>query len=857
MQLHGLSNESVLENRVRYGENRITPPSRTPWWKLYLEKFNDPVIRILIVAACLSIVIGVIEGKFIEGIGIILAILLATGISFFNEHKASREFDLLNKVNDDTPVKVIRNGQYTEIPKHAVVVGDYVAIETGEEAPADGEIIQSVSLEMNESKLTGESVAVKKYCKDNQNLAKAESAYPPYKILSQTTVSAGHGIILITAVGDQTETATTIRSAMEETPHDTPLTKQLEKLSKFIGRIGFATAGLVFLLLVLRGILGHQLGLSYDTFHWLLSYFMIAVTIIVVAVPEGLPMSVTLSLAYSMRKMMSENNLVRKMDACETIGAVTTICTDKTGTLTENKMKIVEAHFTTEISPLIAEAISINSTANLNLETKSVIGNPTEGALLSWLNDQSLNYQSYRADFKILEQHPFSTDKKYMATFGKSAVLPTPVIYMKGAPEIVLAHCSEKNRTDIDQLLTSYQKRGFRTLGFAYAPITDETDQIEASTLKNLTWMGFVVISDPLRAEVPRAIEICQKAGIQIKIITGDHVLMATEIGRQLGLITPENESLPGTVLTGPELNAMDEPDLIKILKNIRVVSRAKPLDKLRIIKALKAQNEVVAVTGDGTNDAPALNFADVGLSMGKTGTSVAKEASDIILLDDSFASIVTGILWGRGLYQNIQRFLVFQLTINFAALALALIGPFMGIALPFTVTQMLWINLIMDTFAAFALATEPPNPGVMTHSPRKSNAFIITRAMFREIIGFGLLFVVVLAGLLWKIKSISDPAQLNYALTVFFATFVMLQFWNMLNARVLFSNKSAFKSLWKQKPFLLIITIIFVMQIVFTQIGGEIFRTVPLRFKDWVFIITSTSLVLWIGEIKRLLGKR
>jgi len=939
----GLSDVDVLMSRKENGENIVTPTKKTPWWKLYLEKFNDPIIRILIIAAVISIIVGFVEGSFFEGIGIIIAIFLATGLSFFNEFKAGKEFDILNKVSDENPVKTVRNGKYTSIPKRDVVVGDIVILETGEEVPADGEILESVLVEVDESKLTGESVAAKKSVRGTGEESK-ENAYPYYFLLSGTNIVSGHCVMKVKAVGDKADVAQTIRASIEDVEGKTPLTRQLEGLSKIIGVGGFSFAFLTFISMMIMGIVnGHfDLSLSQWLFtgimfistgvlikpvwnpiihdlieiitkveykgkedNWLksisfgvitfavflgagilsgyisknqadwitlsvakeiLEYFMIAVTIIVVAVPEGLPMSVTLSLAYSMRKMTASNNLVRKMHACETIGAATVICTDKTGTLTMNKMTVFEDKLTIKNDDFIKKLISVNSTAHLEEKNGEieVMGNPTEGALLLWINSQGDDYDMIRKNTKIISQMPFSSEKKMMATLIKDD--NDYFLLVKGATEVILENSTmymektllniqEKKQLFHDEII-GYQHRGMRTLGFAYRKIENLHTSIE-DELHDLLWCGFIVISDPVRPDVPDAIKMCRDAGIDVKVITGDNHLMATEIGRQIGSIDKTNENKKGTVLTGPEFNAMNDDEVRGILSNLKILSRAKPLDKLRTVKLLKERGEVVAVTGDGTNDAPALNYADVGLAMGKTGTSVAKEASDIILLDDSFTSIVNAVMWGRSLYKNIQRFIVFQLTINVVAVVIAFIGPFMGISLPFTVTQMLWINLIMDTFAALALATEPPQVSVMKEKPRKSNDFIITRDMAVQIFTFATLFFVVMLIMMFYIKSISkDLVSFKYMQSLFFNIFVFMQVWNLFNARVFGSGTFVFKGFLKNKAFITIIFMITIMQFMVIQFGGDIMRTVPLSFRDWVITIGATFAVVIAGELMRVLKK-
>ncbi len=967
----GLTSEQVKFNRKKYGTNVLTPPKRDPWWKLYLEKFADPVIRILIIAAIIAIGVGIVEGEYIEGLGIVVAILLSTTIAFINEYKACKEFELLNSVYDRSAVKVIREGNYTTIPRQELVVGDIVFVEQGEEIPADGEILEAVSLYVNQAKITGESEAVKKLtkAKAKRENREAETTYPAYNLYRSTIIDLGHGVYRVTAVGDRTEigkVATVVASV--ETGEETPLNIQLEKLSKLIGLVGLSVAGLTFLALMVRGFITGKLSLStqqgyfvlllilsllailsrvwlpviYDGLQlvnsrieiplwwkknnglkgwsiavgmgllllaigigvgyplglvpslsesWLpanvatalINYFMVAVTIIVVAVPEGLPMSVTLSLAYSMRKMAASNNLVRRMHACETIGAATVICSDKTGTLTQNQMQVREIDFPCLHSPnpsesnlyrkLIAEAIAANSTANLEKKPQQPhrpqqpprpLGNATEGALLLWLDSQNLDYIHYRHNFKIQSQITFCSQKKYMGTWGTSAVIPGEVIYIKGAPEVILSRCchieSDRGKeplTGVEPILTQiqeYQARGMRTIGFAYrrvAPNLPEStiDQID----RGFTWLGFMAISDPLRKEVPQAIDACLRAGIGVKVVTGDSPETAKEIARQIGLLQEEDLYNPRTHLTGQQFKQLNDSEVKEAVRSLKILSRACPLDKLRLVKLLQEDSQVVAVTGDGTNDAAALKQAQVGLSMG-SGTAIAKEASDIILLDDSFSSIVNAVIWGRSLYQNIQRFILFQLTINVVALGIALLGPFIGVALPLTVTQMLWVNLIMDTFAALALATEPPQKKVMEKSPRSKEAFIVSPAMAQNIFTSGLIFLGFSLGLLLYMGS--DRQVTPYELSVFFAVFVFLQFWNLFNARCWGLDRFACSGLFKNKGFVAIAATIFIGQILIIQFGTKVFRTVPLSLRDWIIIIAATSLVLWLEEFWRWLKR-
>lgn len=872
----GLTDEQVENSRQKYGKNILTPPARTPLWKLFLEKFKDPIIRILLVAAALSFIISVIHNEYAETIGIFVAIFLATGVGFWFEMDANRKFELLNQVNDDVLFKVIRNGNIREVAKQDIVVGDIIVLETGEEIPADGELIEAISLQVNESTLTGEPVIDK--TTDPEHFDE-ETTYPSNHILRGTTIVNGHCIYEVKYVGDATEFGKVAEKATEISNDKTPLSKQLERLAKFISIVGFIVAGLTFagLLIkdILEGVFTSDNLFTLDTAGRILQYFMVAVTLIVVSVPEGLPMSVTLSLALSMRKMLKTNNLVRKMHACETMGATTVICTDKTGTLTQNQMQVYEAKFyglpeqrlaKDETSTLIQEGISINSTAFLdytNPEKIKTLGNPTEAALLLWLHGQGINYLDYRENTGIEEQLTFSTERKYMATIVKSSLDGKLVLYIKGAPEIVLGKCKDirfpegnkpvsEYRSTIEEQLLAYQNQAMRTLGFAYKFLESMPERIEDEAGEGLTFLGISSIADPVRPDVPAAVAKCLNAGISVKIVTGDTPATAREIGRQIG-IWQEGDT-EEQIITGTDFEKLPDEEAAKRVLKLKIMCRARPTDKQRLVELLKQSGAVVAVTGDGTNDAPALNHADVGLSMG-TGTSVAKEASDITLLDDSFNSIATAVMWGRSLYHNIQRFILFQLTINLSALLIVLIGSLLGHQLPLTVTQMLWVNMIIDTFAAAALASLPPNPNVMNEKPRKSTDFIITRKMQHHILGIGITFTVLLLGMMYYFTNEQGDIS-RYDLSVFFTTFVMLQFWNMFNAKAFISGGSAFRNLKESVGFLVVMLIIPVGQFLIVQFGGDVFRTVPITLCDWGIIIGATSLVLWIGEIMRLFKK-
>ena len=859
--LNGLSDKQVQESREKYGWNLLTPPKRPSMWKLYLEKFNDPVIRILLVAAFFSLVISIIEGEYAETIGIFFAIFLATGIGFYFEYDANKKFDLLNAVGEETPVTVRRNGKIQEIPRKEVVVGDIVVLNTGEEVPADGTLLEAISLQINESTLTGELMVNKT---TDEASFDEEATYPSNEGMRGTTVTDGHGIMQVNKVGDATEIGKVATQATEQSNEETPLNIQLSKLAKFIEKVGFTIAILTFIIFTGKDLYQYLSVTSVTGWQeWMhiarivLKYFMMAVTLIVVAVPEGLPMSVTLSLALNMRRMLKTNNLVRKMHACETMGAITVICTDKTGTLTQNLMQVHEAKVDETKMDLVAEGISANSTAFLEEAEEgkkpSGVGNPTEVALLLWLNGQGKNYAQLRGEAQVINQLTFSTERKYMATLVQSPIQEKKVLYIKGAPEIIIGKCqglSKESTASLHENLLGYQNQAMRTLGIAYKFIPEgaTNDCAELVNEGGMNFLGIFAISDPIRLDVPEAVGKCQSAGIGVKIVTGDTPGTATEIARQIGLWKPEDTER--NRITGVEFAALTDEEALDRVFDIKVMSRARPMDKQRLVQLLQQKGSVVAVTGDGTNDAPALNHAQVGLSMG-TGTSVAKEASDITLLDDSFHSIATAVMWGRSLYKNIQRFIVFQLTINVVALASVLLGAFLGTELPLTVTQMLWVNLIMDTFAAMALASIPPSADVMNEMPRKTDDFIITKPMRYNILGVATCFLLILMSLIVYIKGL-PMTEVPTALTAFFTIFVMLQFWNLFNASVFGTNHSVFKDSRHAFGMISVAGIILIGQIIIVEFGGKVFRTVPLTLTEWLYIIGATSLVLWVGEIYR-----
>ena len=887
----GLTDAEVLESRKKYGVNILTPPEKEPLWKQFLEKFTDPLIIILMIAGVLSIGIsfyeyfGLNEGftVFFEPIGIFVAILLATGLAFYFELKADKEFAILNQVNDDELVEVIRNCNATQIPKKDVVVGDVVIINTGAEVPADGELLECVSLNVDESTLTGEPMCHKSV--DEKDFD-PDATYPTNHVLKGTKVMEGHGIFRVTAVGDKTENGKVFVAAQIDDSVKTPLNEQLDGLSDLITKLSYGFAALVVIGRLLIYFLGDN---SMEWAHitaYVLQTLMIAVTLIVVAVPEGLPMAVTLSLAYSMRRMLKTNNLVRKMHACETMGATTVICTDKTGTLTQNQMSVEEARFyglanqalgTDETSRLIKEGIALNSTASLDLSNPDkpvVLGNPTEGALLLWLRNNGIDYRNLKEDANVVEELPFSTERKYMATVVDSAQLEgKKILYVKGAPEIIRSLCKQidknVNIADIDRQLTDYQNRAMRTLGFAYQVLNDSDMAIADGKVvaDNLTFMGIVAIADPVRKDVPAAVQKCMAAGINVKIVTGDTPGTAKEIGRQIGLWTKKDSD--SAIITGAEFEKLSDDELDKKVLGLKIIARARPLDKKRLVESLQRNNQVVAVTGDGTNDAPALKAAHVGLSMGD-GTSVAKEASDITIIDNSFSSICRAVMWGRSLYQNIQRFLLFQLTVNVAACFIVLVGAFMGTESPLTVTQMLWVNLIMDTFGAMALASLPPSQSVMKDKPRDRKAFILTKPMMKDILGVGGFFFLLLVVFLYifqhtEITQMTDLLHCKlgeanglspYEQTLLFSIFVWTHLWYMFNTRSFETGKSFFQ-LKMSKEFFTIVAIIFIGQIVIVEVLYDFFNCTPMKLIDWVIIVVLSSLVLWARELWHLLTKR
>ena len=954
----GLSSSEVLESREKYGINVITPPEKESLWSKFLEKFEDPLIRILLVAGVLSVGIACYEyfglghgwAVFFEPIGIFVAILLATGLSFYFELKADKAFTILNQVNDDEPVKVVRDGNPIMISKKEVVVGDIVILSTGDEIPADAELLDSVAMVVDESALTGEPMCRKTVIEAEFD---TDATYPSNHVMRGSKVLEGHGLCRVLSVGDRTEEAKVFVEAQIDGSVKTPLNEQLDGLSELITNLSYLFAGLViigrllvffdwslmaltlliptalFFYLVIKKfedyskqkcifvivaffaifismVLGifkfeHPSTNIAELLTYTMQTLMIAVTLIVVAVPEGLPMAVSLSLAYSMRRMLKTNNLVRKMHACETMGATTVICTDKTGTLTKNQMQVYEAKFYCDdtLDDIVNEGIAVNSTASLDFTDPSkakVLGNPTEGALLLWLKGRGLDYRELKGAAIVVDELPFTTERKYMATVVKSSTGKN-ILYVKGAPEIVYGLCKEccgnVSKDAIDRQLLEYQNKAMRTLGFAYQVLDDDAEFIKDNKVvaSKLAFLGVIAISDPVREDVPAAVRECFDAGIAVKIVTGDTSGTAKEIGRQVGLWSDADSDR--NIITGPEFAALSDEELDERVLDLKIIARARPMDKKRLVEALQRKNQVVSVTGDGTNDAPALKAAHVGLSMGD-GTSVAKEASDITIIDNSFSSIGRAVMWGRSLYQNIQRFLLFQLTVNVAACFIVLVGAFMGTESPLTVTQMLWVNLIMDTFGAMALASLPPSTSVMKDKPRKrgneddglldsmkNGSFIINRPMGIDIWGVGLFFFALTLGFLYifqhaNIDSMTDLFSLNlgasnkvtpYEQTLLFSIFVWTHFWYMFNARS-FESENSFFRLKQSSGFKIIVGVIVVGQIVIVELLYSFFNVEPMFHKgftalnvngiiDWLIIVGASSLVLWMREGWLLVSKR
>ena len=850
--LRGLTDSEVSKSRQEHGENTLTPPKRTPLWKLYLDKYKDPIIKILLVAAVISLALACINGEFIESVGIILAIVLATTIGFWFEMDAAKKFNVLTALGEESPVKVRRDGKVVEVARKDIVVGDVVIIEVGDEIPADGTLIESTDLQIDESSLTGEPI-ITKHADPAKN--DTEATYASSKVLRSTMVMNGRGTYQVTEVGDATEIGKVSRASTEITAVKTPLNLQLDKLAKLISKFGIGISVAAFIIFLTRDIVLDSEGIWASTDYLrmaetVLQYFMMAVTLIVMAVPEGMPMAVTLSLALNMRRMLKNNNLVRKLHACETMGAVTVICTDKTGTLTQNKMQVADMKQYDADDALFRSAIALNTTAHLDEEGGKGIGNPTEVALLLWLEKNGVDYRALRKDEDIEAQLPFSTERKYMATIGK--IGGKRILTVKGAPEIVASFCdiTPEARQEIGDRLRGYQNQAMRTLAFAYRVLADgeQADMTAVAAGPKLTFQAVTAISDPIRLDVPDAVKQCVSAGINVKIVTGDTSATAIEIARQIGIWNAETPA--EAQITGPDFAALSDDEAYQRVAKLRVMSRARPTDKQRLVNLLQKRGEVVAVTGDGTNDAPALNHAHVGLSLG-SGTSVAKEASDMTLLDDSFGSIVNAVMWGRSLYRNIQRFLYFQLIVNVTALLLVLGGSVIGTELPLTVTQILWVNLIMDTFAALALASLPPSREVMKDKPRKQSDFIITRGMAQGIIIIGLAFFAVLFAFLIHCNQSAGDLHVH-ELSIFFTTFVMLQFWNLFNAKSFGSNHSAFHAFTHDNGLLLVLAIILGGQWIIVTFGGKMFRTDPLSLQEWLVIIAATSPVMWIGEIWR-----
>ena len=859
----GLTSEQVEASRRQHGRNLLTPPKRPSIWRLYAEKYKDPIIRILLIAALFSLGIGIYENEYVETIGILVAVFLATTIGFYFEYDAQKKFDILNALGQEELVTVIRDSQAMQVPRSELVVGDVVILEQGVEIPADGLLLEAINLQVNESSLTGEPICHK--TTDEAHFDR-EATYPSNRVLRSSMVVDGHGCMKVDAVGDETEIGHVARHATTFTDIETPLNQQLNRLSKLINKVAFTISLLVFVAGTSHGLYVYfQELMPGQPIDWaiiaatLLKWFMVTVTLIVMAVPEGLPMAVTLSLALNMRRMLRTNNLVRKLHACETMGAVTVICTDKTGTLTQNRMEVADIQSDHHFEEQLAENMAVNSTALLEEGSEGQgIGNPTECALLLYLRKNGKNYSEYREKAPLTSQLTFSTERKYMATLVTSSVNQRRMLYVKGAPEVILELCqiSTDQQQQIEAILKEYQAGAMRTLAFAHREIGENegTDCLALAQQGRLTLEGICAIMDPVRPEVPSAVKNCHDAGVHVKMVTGDNAGTAIEIAKRIGLWTESDRE--EQVITGAAFAALSDEEVLNRIASIKVMSRARPMDKQRFVKLLQEKGAVVAVTGDGTNDVPALNRAQVGLSMG-SGTSIAKEASDITLIDDSFRSIATAVMWGRSLYKNIQRFLAFQLTISLTALAISMVGSFLDTDIPLTVTQILWINLIVDTFASLALSTIPPSADVMKEQPRKSSDFILSRFVKKSVGITAGIFFAVLLGILFYFNRWGNNTISLHDLTVFFTFFVMLQFWNLMNARVLGSHQSAFSQLLNCKGLLFVMSMILIGQILIVEFGGKVFRTEPLDITTWLTIVAGSSLVLWIGEIVRYIQRK
>lgn len=905
MKYQGLDYKQVEESRAKHGFNILTPPKKESIFRQFLDKFKDSIIQILLITLALSIGVSVYQyittdeglNVLFEPLGIFMAIMLATCVGFIFEVNANKKFDILNQVNDEETVKVIRDGNVTLIQRREIVVGDIVIIETGDEVPADGILLDAFSLQVNESDLTGEPMARK--TTDEKEFDK-EATYPSNWVMRGSKIIDGHAVMRVEKVGDATEWGKVYKGSQINNNVKTPLNIQLDKLGHVICNASYIIASVI---IVMRFIMYfvHIDGIG-DGIDWLgftqyaLNTLMMAVTIIVVAVPEGLPMSVTLSLALSMRRMLITNNLVRKLHACETMGAATVICTDKTGTLTQNQMSVNDMLSYCECDDVLKECISANTTAFLdftNNEKIKAIGNPTEGALLLWLYDKGVNYNDYRDDTKLLYQVPFSTKYKFMATIVESKTFNKPMFYVKGAPEIILAHCDkiatkdgvvdiEPYRETLVGQISAYNDKAMRTLALAYKTADPNEQSFDPQTdnlvADNLIFIAVAAIADPIRDDVSDSVATCMRAGIDVKIVTGDTPGTAIEIGRQLGL-WKDTDQKDFNHISGKDFEALSDEEAKRRIPMIKIMSRARPMDKERLVRLQQAYGEVVAVTGDGTNDAPALKAAQVGLSMGD-GTTVAKEASDITILDNSFNSIVRAVMWGRSLYLNIQRFVLFQMTINVAACLVVMLGALLGTDAVLTVTQMLWVNLIMDTFAALALASLPPSDSVMNEKPRAKNAHILTKPMINSIIVVGMLFVLIMHGFVQYFKhvevnslmcfsvkdylsnffnfNIADAKKYTtYEHSLTFTIFVFLQFWNLFNAKAYHTGKSAFCNITKSfGGFELALLIILIGQFVIVTFGGEMFCVEPLKWQEWLICFIGTSPVLVIGELIRFFKK-
>ena len=899
----GLSEKQIAQNQKKYGKNQFSPGEKISLGKKILEALKEPMIFILLIAALITIGMNIykqsqgLHAEFTESIGILVAITISVSIKVIMEGRSEKAFETLNNINEDIKVKVLRNGIIQYIYKKDVVVGDIIKIETGAKVPADGRLIDSLQLKVDESMLTGESIAVNKNFEQTITNAKTVLSERKNMVFAGTFITYGQGTVIITSVGDKTEMGNIASELKHPVSKSTPLQEKLDKLARSITTFGVIASILILFYELFKIYISNNL--SFDTVQ---NAFMVSVALIVAAVPEGLPTIVAMTLALNIIKMAKSNALVRKLIACETIGCINVICSDKTGTLTKNQMTVIDIWNNGKlINPsdlknrFLIENFTINSTADITIKDGNVkfIGNPTECSLLkafsdtvcsvspkqctyyeqsnsicggqcekyTYKNDDYISYTDIRNSSNIIFQYPFSSDKKSMTT----VILVDKLykVYSKGSPEKIISLCStiiinnkielftDELREKVNNEIIKLQQEAKRILAFSHNDINtgyDDWNKSQDKVESNMIFDGFVSIADPLRDDVYEAVEKCKKSGISLKILTGDNIVTATSIAKQLNIVNKDS-----IIIEAQQIDEMSNEELLKILDKIILIARSKPLTKMRIVNLLKKHGNVVAVTGDGINDAPALKNADVGIAMGITGTEVSKEASDIILLDDSFSTIVKAVEWGRGIYENFQRFIQFQLTVNLVAVLTVFVCEMFGLPVPFTTIQLLWVNLIMDGPPALSLGLESLRNHLMEQEPVKRDTNIITRNMLFRIIINGV-FIVFMIMLLIN-KQILGGTQGQQS-SIIFTTFVMFQLFNSFNSREL-GNESIFTNLLKNKPMLWIIGATFFVQILITQFGGQIFKTAPLSISMWLRIIAYSFSVVAFSEVIRFIKRK